>query len=126
MTGAVLSRKPPQEKTATGLKNKKWVNPIYATSGEHHEEGDGKQLKAKGLVPAPQPKKQLTMAERRKLQIAAAKKQSGAKPETIAEANETPPVSRITCHLSTPAMSIISDDDHCTSALSSPVLGSGS
>ena len=91
VTGAVLSRKPPQEKTATGLKNKKWVNPIYATSGEHQEEGEGK-LKKKGLVPAPQPRKQLTMAERRKQQIAAAKKQHGAKPDPIVEADEAEPV----------------------------------
>ena len=93
VTGAVLERKPPQEKTATGLKNKKWVNPIYATSGEHQEEGEGKQLKKKGLVPAPQPRKQLTMAERRKQQIAAAKKQPGAKPDQIVEAHEAEPVS---------------------------------
>ena len=61
------------------------------------------------------------MAERRKLQIAAAKKQSSAKPETIAEANETPPVSRITRHLSpvtfSPDMSTTNDQKHGPSAL---------
>ena len=87
MTGAVLDRKPPQEKTATGLKNKKWVNPIYSTSGEHQEDGEGKAAK-KALVVAPQAKRQLTMAERRKL----AGKQ-GAQAATIHEVDESQPVS---------------------------------
>ncbi len=92
MTGAVLERAPPKEKTATGLKTKKWVNPIYATSGEHKEDVDGKLVPAKKAIVAPQAKKQLTMAERRQ-QAGKTADAKAAQPATIPEADETDPVS---------------------------------